>query len=338
MAVAQRLPEPITPTTVGTAVVISPSHRVQLGVVDLDGAQAASWLARYHYERQRPEYPSAVRLYAGMMRRNEWRISTIMLCTYDGTPPQTAADTGEGPALEAGTFIINGRNRLTAVIESGTRQGFLIEHHHVSRPVDVHDLYMTQDRGRSRTPGDVYRAMALDEELGLSLHHLRMIGEAESYIQNGFNLRAQNQSIDPYRRAMFVRAWVNEGRAWIACLKGSRSAFINLLSASPVTAVALVILRHQPERAAHFLTDFAHDDGLTQGMPAKALHDWVIENRVRGMPNHHYARHVAGAWNAFYEDRPLERILVRNPDLPIRILGTPYVGKPDSAPAAKEAP
>jgi hypothetical protein len=347
-----RLAEPIVPTVAGNAVVLSPSHRVQLSVVELDSEQAAIWLVRYHYERQRPEYPSVVRHYATMMRAREWGISTIMLCTYTPDGATQAETIGPAPSgtvedLPPGTYIINGRNRLNAVIESGSRPTFLVEHHLVSTPGEVHSLYMTQDRGRTRQAQDVYRAIGLPEELDLSLWDLRMIGEAESYVMTSFGARIQNITVDPYRRADFIRDWAPEGRDWKSCVEGSRSYLKHYLTASPITAVALVILRFQPEQATRFLTAFAHDDGLRQGTPEKTLHDWVIENRVRSMPAHHYSRHVAAAWNAAFEERDLERLLIRDADRPIRILGTPYTGRqplgaplPDTALArpGQEAP
>jgi hypothetical protein len=315
-----------TPTQ-GLGVILSPTHVVSLDATVIDRAQAIAWLARYHYPRQRPEYGTAVRLYAQMMRQQEWGISTIMLATYDGTPPRHAADTGEGPLLDPGTYIINGRHRLNAVIESGLAQTFLIEHHHCRRPIDVHLLYMAQDRGKSRQPADVYRALGMMDELELNTNELRLIGEAEGYIATSFGPRRSGMIIDAYQRAAFIREWAEEGRAWLHCLHGSRSIQKSYLSASPITAVALVILRFQPTKATTFLTAFTNDDGLKQGQPAKTLHDWVIETRVRGMQEHAYARYVISAWNAYWEGRTLDRLMTRDHERPVRIHGTPYVGK-----------
>jgi hypothetical protein len=323
------------PTLTTSEVRVNDHHRVRLEVVTLDRAQAKTWLMRYAYPRQRPEYINVVRNYRDMMQRGEWQPSTIILATYDGTPQHSHEALGDGPLLAGGTYLLNGRHRLAAVIDSDTVQPFLVEHHVVSWPADVHHLYMVQDRGRSRSAGDVYHALGLDEKLGLSLHNLRMIGEGHHYISSGFSQR-RPAVIDAYARAAFVQEWADEGRDWLTCVAGARAKTMVLFTASPVTAVALVILRWQRERGMAFLTAFTHDDGLHQGTPEKTLHDWVLVTRVRTMLDHHYARHVAAAWNAYYEGRGLERVLIRDPDIPIKIAGTPFTGRqaPGPLPAA----
>jgi hypothetical protein len=142
--------------------------------------------------------------------------------------------------------------------------------------------------------------------------------------------------LDAERRAEFIIDWVQEGREWIRCFSSSRSRFVSYITASPVTAVALVALRFQPAKAMAFFTAMAHDNALEQGSPAKTLHDWVLETRVREMAEHHYARHVAAGWNAHYEGRTLTRIVVRDLNLPIRILGTPFTGKQPHGPLPDE--
>ena len=58
----------------------SPTHRVALDLLIADPIVAAAWLADYIYPRQRPVYPSAVALYADMMTKGEWGVSTLMVC------------------------------------------------------------------------------------------------------------------------------------------------------------------------------------------------------------------------------------------------------------------
>jgi hypothetical protein len=324
-------PYPFAQLPAGDTLALTEQHHVRLALVRLDRESAAYWLSDYHYPRQRPEYPSVVRLYADMMRRNEWDASTILLATYDGTPATTGDTAGDGVLLPQGTFLINGRNRLSAVVDSGIAQTFLVEHHLCSRPIDVHRLYMHQDRGKPRSAADVYRAMGLAEALDLSNHYLRLIGEAEHYLRSGFEVRRQ-VLINAEKRAEFIIDWVREGRDWIQCFQSSRSRFVPYFTASPVTAVALVCLRFQPQKAMEFFSAMCHDDALNQGTPEKSLHDWLLETRVREMAEHHYARYVAAGWNAYYEGRALSRIVVRDLSLPIRIAGTPFTGKQEHGP------
>jgi hypothetical protein len=317
-----------------SSLMLDAHHTVRLECVLLDRESAAFWLNEYHYPRQRPEYPSVVRLYADMMTRSEWGVSTITLATYDGTPAE-GDDAGGGLLLPQGTYLINGRNRLNAVVESGMPTTFLVEHHLMQRPADLHHLYMRLDRGKTRTPVDVYRAMGLAEALGLSNYNLRLIGEAESYLSTGFEVRNPGL-VDAEKRAEFIIDWIAEGRDWISCVTSSRSRLVAYITASPVTAVAMVALRFQPAKAMEFFTAMAHDNALTQGSPEKTVHDWILETRVREMAGHHYARHVAAGWNAYYEGRTLSRIVVRDLSTPIRILGTPFTGKQPHGPLPDE--
>jgi hypothetical protein len=61
-------------------------------------------------------------------------------------------------------------------------------------------------------------------------------------------------------------------------------------------------------------------------MPARALVHSLLTtpSRVLGAPA--YARHVASAWNAFYEQHPLRTLVPRAGANPIRIAGTPHDG------------
>jgi hypothetical protein len=252
--------------------------------------------------------------YATTMTDADWQPSTVMLCAYDG---EFDVD------LWPGRYLINGRNRLAAVIESGLPQLFVIEHHVTTNAGDVHHLYQVQDRGRTRTVADIFRSIGLDEELGLSISDLRWLSQGHALIAVKFTRRKPGLT-DPFARADFVRDWMSECLAWRACVRRARPRIQVTLGASPITAMALYLLRHQRGKAEPFLTDLCADDGLQQGTPVKTLHDWIMDHRVQHMDLNQYCRAIASAWNAVYAGVTLDRILVRErDDLPINILGTP---------------
>src|SRR6266513_6525891 len=61
-------------------------------------------------------------------------------------------------------------------------------------------------------------------------------------------------------------------------------------------------------------------------MPARALVHFLLTTPSRMMGAPDYARHVASAWNAFYEQHALRTIVPRAGANPIRIAGTPHDG------------
>jgi hypothetical protein len=302
------------------------THRVALDLLRCDPVVASAWLADYHYPRQRPAYPSAVTLYADMMAKHEWGVSTLLVCHYlgvDGSGAARPASVEDPEPLKAGRYLLNGRNRLMAVVESGASVPFLIEMHETEIEDDVHNLYSWQDRGRSRTVADVFRSVALEHELNLPIGHLRICGEAFQHITTEFNPR-RRWLTDAYARVAFVREWREPARLWHEALRGARSAFRNHITASPVTAVAMVTLRDQPEKALKFWSDIATQDALRLGTPEKTLVDWLTDNRVREHGEAHYARFIATGWNAWFVGNEVERLVVRDMDGPINIVGTSF--------------
>jgi hypothetical protein len=61
-------------------------------------------------------------------------------------------------------------------------------------------------------------------------------------------------------------------------------------------------------------------------MPARALVHFLLTTPSRLLSTPEYARHVASAWNAFYEQRVLRTLVPRAGANPIRIAGTPHDG------------
>lgn len=302
---------------------VAEGHTVRLDRLVMTPEMARDLLATCAYPRQRQAFVTGEELYADMMVAGDFLVTTIMVADYTG--PATAE-------LSPGRYLLNGYHRLAGVVRSGTTLVFLCEQHRVADPDLVHRLYSVQDRGRSRSISDVFRSLGLDAVHSLSIKDLRSISEAAPHILNGFTMRRKAQT-DAFARALFVKEWIAEGRRWSALLHSSPNRLRWMVSASPITAVFLVALRHQPERAVDFIGDVMRDDGLKAGSPAKATIDWIVDHRVRAMPEHEYARHIAAGWNAFFEDRPLERVLVRDLTASIRIAGTPYTGKQQSGAA-----
>lgn len=92
---------------------------------------AKEWLRTAEPERHRPIKPHIVATYADAMRRGEW------------------PSTGEAVQFDTGDRLLNGRHRLTAIIQSDTPVELL-----VVRGLEAEKAMMAIDGGTSRTAGD----------------------------------------------------------------------------------------------------------------------------------------------------------------------------------------
>jgi len=128
---------------------------------------------------------------------------------------------------------------------------------------------------------------------------------------------------DPFVRAELIRDWSREATPAFGAMQGQLR---RQLLRSGVLSVVLATYRYAPPQAAQFWPAVCQDSGLTEGMPARALVHFLLTtpSRLLGVPE--YARHVASAWNAFYEQRALRTVVPRAGANPIRIAGTPHDG------------
>ena len=109
---------------------------------------------------------------------------------------------------------------------------------------------------------------------------------------------------DPFVRAELMRDWSGEATQAFGAMQGQLRRY---LLRSGVLSVAAGHLPLCPPQAAQFWPAVCQDSGLTEGMPARALVHFLLTtpSRVLGAPA--YARHVASAWNAFYEQHRYAR-------------------------------
>jgi hypothetical protein len=128
---------------------------------------------------------------------------------------------------------------------------------------------------------------------------------------------------DPLVRAELIRDWSGEATEAFAAMQGQLRP---QLLRSGVLSVVLATYRYAAPQAAQFWPAVCQDSGLTAGMPARALVHFLLTTPSRLLSTPEYARHVASAWNAFYEQRGLRTLVPRAGANPIRIAGTPHDG------------
>ena len=111
------------------------------------------------------------------------------------------------------------------------------------------------------------------------------------------------------------------GRALSGAPRETRKYFIR----AAVLAVALETMRYQPSAASEFWHKASHDDGLTIGMPERALLSWLRNTQVlAGFDSRkEHARAAALAWNAKWRGHETQYVKP-NAMASFYLLGTPW--------------
>jgi hypothetical protein len=285
----------------------------------ISGEQAARYLQEWAYSGQRALDRSKVEQYIVSIRRGDINRLEIGLAYLDGRE-----------------LLVDGQHRLHALAQIQARDG----HNHLSLRASIirhlcHDtsdvgrLFATFDRNKVRTPGQIYDAMGVPESLGLTKYDVKFFSQAMPLLANHFASGYVPTSADfsassPQARSEMMEEWALEAVAYFQALRGTASEVRGLLTRAAVVAVALVTFRHQEPRAAEFWRQVADGSGLRHGDPAFTLLSFLRANTSKKGAPWLYARYVTAAWNASYRGERLLRLQVRDPHVPILILGTPY--------------
>ncbi|PYJ11255.1 MAG: hypothetical protein DMF06_03325 [Verrucomicrobia bacterium] len=147
----------------------------------INPAAAEELLKLYPYERQRSVNQSYVESYASTMTKGEWLPGSEIAIAF--------SPNGDG---QKHGHLVNGRHRLLAVIESGASIEFAIKEFDCADSNEVANLYGLTDTGRQRNINDHIRALALDEEFGLSLFDNSKLSAAVALINGDFRPHNKN--------------------------------------------------------------------------------------------------------------------------------------------------
>ena len=232
---------------------------------------AAAYLA--HNTGNRPLKNSWVQTLASAMRRGEWRLNgEAIKFAYDGR-------------------LIDGQNRLHAIIRSGTAQSMLI-----ARDLDP-AVFDTLDQGFKRSASDI---LSISGEK--NTHVLAAAARAILAIENeglfafAYTIKQIEECV---RRYPTLREWVRK-------LIGSKA---KLLAPSVIPAVlTLGSELHGDEVADEFLSHLATGANMSATHPALVLRERLIEARaarVKQLRQVATAAYAIKAWNAYVTGKPI---------------------------------
>ena len=286
-----------------------PRMNSTLTLITPDKAQA---LLETCYQGQRPLRQHHVRFLRHLMRTGHWRQGAEIHCAR----------------VEGERFLVNGQHTLTALVQEGLAAWLTVVEIDVPTLAGIGRLYEAFDRNMTRSLDDIYQSDPEIGRYGWTAKQLKAMSGAVALLATGFAQDAPFADIvltlrDPFVRAELLRDWSREATEAFGAMQGQLRRY---LLRSGVLSVLLATYRYVPQQAGQFWPAVCQDSGLTAGMPARALVHFLLTtpSRVLGAPA--YARHVASAWNAFYEGHPLRTLVPRAGANPIRIAGTPHDG------------
>jgi len=274
---------------------------------------AETILAEMVYEGQRTVRAGHVKALAAAMRRKVFSAGSQIAFARLGRQ----------------LLLINGQHRLHGVVEAGRSVEFQVLIVNCKTAEDVARHYYTFDRlTTARSDADVLNAIGVSERFGVSPSMARGVWQAVPLIEHGFervNYAHDPERRDDDRRLGLCAQWWEVAAKFDAILELAPSPVRKRLLNSQAVAVAIVLLRDQPDEARDFLTGLCLDDGLRRDDPRKALlidiggRQWRRQSLDGCLT-------MAYAWNAFFLRRPLKQLKVVQ-NARFRLEGTDFDGR-----------
>jgi len=285
--------------------------KIRPGLMTITPELAARILAENLFSGQRNKKP-IVRVIADEMRRGFF------------TP---------GMQIHFGNFegklhLVNGQQRLYAVVESETPIEFSILITECETENDLQALYWRHDTVASpRSMRDVLRAAGTAKDQGISVSdEARMIASVKTICgglttPNGLHGICEELK-SPDRALEAAKPWRPYASQYLACLDRAPTFNGRLFRRRLIMAAGMVTIKHQPAKAEEFWRGAAEDDGLKRHDPRKQLLTFLTANVVNSSSYQSMMRACSLSWNAWFEDRSVAT-LKANADFKIMFLGTP---------------
>jgi hypothetical protein len=228
-------------------------------------------------------------------------------------------------------ILVNGYHRLHAVIDSEAIIEFQVMIEPVADMDEVRNLYCSIDTNiRKRSDSEIGQAAGLSEEIGVRSGVITNALAAVATIAGGLRvLKLIDRPADvvtAYGRKDAVKGWATELQVYAEIMDKASSKMKTRMVTQGIMSIALVTLRHQPEKAIEFWTAVAEDDGLRKGDPRKTLHNLLIEGIHRGHVDAGL-KYASVAWNAWMQGRKLEILRIYD-KTECQPLGTPFEAAP----------
>ena len=286
---------------------------IREGLVAFTPAMAEHVVTQCRYERQRDETRSVshIATLAEQMTRGLWL-------------PKTQIDFAR---VGSRLVLVNGHHRMRAQMMSGASILWNIVIHDCRDDDELRSLYWRFDTNlRKRSASNILTGIGFAEQTGLPKEIATALWNAAPVIGAGMRFARYQQEkrvMLPDERLTICREYVDHAAFMASAIKpvALKTIKSKLMQVSQF-AVALVTLRHCPEKAKLFWVGLCEDDGLPKGDPRKAL---LIDMQSRGPSGSLLAAQMMAAarcWNAWHGGIQIKTVKVTGS--PVRINGTPF--------------
>lgn len=213
------------------------------------------------------------------------------------------SDTGETIKFAIGGELIDGQNRLLAVIESGVTVDFDVVW-------DVpRDAMVVLDTGASRTGTDVLKiAGASSRSRSSAIVRWSILWDAKIYLGRGGTLSPTTTEI--------LQRYLNEQGRYDSCATRAADCQNRGLGTGSAVGMAHYLFMCINVKQTHgFYDQYISGAGLNNGSPVLALRNRIARVRLdRITPAEQLALFIR-AWNAYREDKTLERMMIGKGEL-----------------------
>lgn len=238
-----------------------------------------------------------------------------------GTPLRFAALPG------GRLWLLNGQHSLSGVVKTGMPCEFVFVFHRCENEEEANHIYSVIDINKQRTWTDMFRAYALDKELGMNTVWTNAYAGACRLLQTNFDFRAKPRDYEMLRsrelQVRIFRDYANYGVMFSEAVGGWRG-MNSPFRRSGVMAIGMETLKHERTRALEFWQGIYADDGLRRDDPRKALLNYLRDIEARSTQDRRLITSATAiAWGAWLSG---EKIINLYPTTSSRIVisGTPW--------------
>lgn len=292
---------------------IHPDFPVYVEIINVSPAQAAQWLQECAYPNQRRLRNWHVDELVYAQRAGQLKLGSIEFYCYDGRE-----------------YLTDGQHRLNAIAKSGIGAVLVVIRVDAGSMEEVAAAYYRTDAGLGRPFSEAIPLSGVLEQTGLTDKEVELTSRATRFIQNGFGdkststkgLCERNRDV----RFQAVCKWGIDAKAYFQTVGNRHELLFKSMVTKVPVALGIVTLHHQSEKAKEFWSAIADNDGLRKGTAEYAAFGVLANASNDKMPLNLYARKLAYCWNAFWDGREINSVVVRDPKKPLLLKGTPYDG------------
>lgn len=285
------------------------------------------------FDRQNAEFAQKLR-YKYQRNISAMHLETLKMAMIEGS--FSPVNTIMFAQVANDNACINGQHTMQAIIETGCAYSLPTVQYYCDTEQERAQLYYRIDKQRRRVIGDSVRSLGLPEKINLTPTQIKVGIAALRYIRGnwGVNRNAYVLLSDDHAISILPH-WVNDINDIYDAISPCGAQERSMILKKSVFPLALVTMHYSREKAFLFWRQVAQDDGLERWDARKTIRGWLLDKAKsirsfnKATNENEVSRGVALAWNAFYENRTLRYIGVKDTTKNIQILGTPYNGAQD---------